>query len=93
MDADDRTLPSPRFDVMVSPPIQGGPVRLKRILATPCFGMQAAPRPSVLRPVVPGSPAVQRSNSFLIEYSVTARPALAIDVVSGISLGHTATQF
>jgi hypothetical protein len=67
MNADNRPLPHPRFDVMVSPPIQVAPTRLEWILGAPCFRMQDIPRTSPLRPVVPGIPPVQRSNSFLIE--------------------------
>jgi hypothetical protein len=35
----------------------------------------------------------QRSKIFLIAHTVAARPARAIDRVSGMCFGHTATQF
>lgn len=37
--------------------------------------------------------ADHRSNHFLMVWIVVARPARAMDVVSGISFGQTATQF
>ena len=38
-------------------------------------------------------PFDQKSNSFLIAYTVVARPARAMERVSGMFLGQTATQF
>ncbi|NBW86339.1 MAG: hypothetical protein EBR23_05815 [Planctomycetia bacterium] len=38
-------------------------------------------------------PCCQRSNSLRIAHTVAARPARAIDRVSGMRFGHTATQF
>lgn len=39
------------------------------------------------------APCDQLLNHFLIECTVAARPARAMDVVRGISFGQTATQF
>jgi hypothetical protein len=38
-------------------------------------------------------PSDQESNHFLMAATVVARPARAIEVVRGISLGQTETQF